>query len=324
MKTSSIAILAALSLTACGPVDTASTSSNQPSASQSAGKTGWSINPRGDLNGLFDCLEENGSTLVSAHRGGAYPGYPENAIETIDHVLSKAPAIMEIDVATSEDGVLYLMHDDTLDRTTTGSGRADSKKWSYISGLRLEDGSGRATSFAPSSFADTLAYAEGRTILQIDFKQSTRFEDVVDEVKRQDADDRVIYIAYSMGAARKLHRLHPQAMVSLSVNSQSELNSAVAAGIPANRLLGFTGIEDPRPRLFNLLNNRDVEVIFGTLGGRRAIDKEIARTGDESRYADLAKQGVDILATDRPIEAQKALVSGDVAPTEGVCGIKKV
>ena len=144
---------------------------------------------------------------------------------------------------------------------------------------------------------------------------------MVNEVKRQDADDRVIYIAYSMASARKLHRLHPEAMISLSVNSQSELNRAVAAGIPADRLLGFTGIEDPRPRLFNLLNDRDVEVIFGTLGGRDAIDKEIERSGDEERYAEIARQGVDVLATDRPIEAHKALVEAGVAPQPGACGV---
>jgi len=112
-------------------------------------------------------------------------------------------------------------------------------------------------------------------------------------------------------------------MISLSINSQSELNRAVAAGIPADRLLGFTGIENPRPRLFNVLNDRDVEVIFGTLGGRNAIDKAIARSGDDARYGDIAHQGVDILATDRPIEAHKALVEAGVAPTPGVCGLNK-
>jgi len=177
--------------------------------------------------------------------------------------------------------------------------------------------------FNPPTFAETLGYAKSRTVLQIDFKQSTRYEDVVNEVKRQRADDRVIYIAYSMASARKLHRLHPQAMISLSINSQSELNRAVAAGIPADRLLGFTGIENPRPRLFNVLNDRHVEVIFGTLGGRNAIDKAIARSGDDARYGDIAHQGVDILATDRPIEAHKALVEAGVAPTPGVCGLNK-
>src|SRR5690606_439604 len=37
--------------------------------------------------------------LVSAHRGGPAPGYPENAIETFQRVADKMPAIIECDIA---------------------------------------------------------------------------------------------------------------------------------------------------------------------------------------------------------------------------------
>ena len=282
----------------------------------------WSIDPEGDLNAFFECLEQEGATLVSAHRGGPAPGYPENAVETMEAVLNEAPALMEIDVAASADGVLYLMHDDTLERTTTGAGDADALPWSEIRRLRLEDNNGLETAFAPTQFDAALRWARGRTILQIDFKRSARFEDVVREIKRQDAEDRVILIAYSTAAAEKLHRLIPGAMISLSLNSQSELNRAVAAGIPAGRLLGFTGTEAPRPRLFSILNNQDIEVIFGSLGGAASIDAEIASAGDEARYAEIAALGVDIIATDRPREAHAALVNAGRAPAAGACGVR--
>lgn len=315
-----------LHLSAAACLISACSDATPPTEQHRAGpdeSAGWSMAPTGDLNSFFECLEAQDITLVSAHRGGAYAGFPENAIETMDYVLQSTPAMVEVDVAASADGVLYLMHDDTLDRTTTGSGEASALDWREIKDLKLEDQNGKATEFNPPRFDDALAFTKERTIMQIDFKRSARFEDVVDEVKRQRADNRVIYIAYSTAAARKLHRLHPEAMISLSVNSQSELNSAVAAGVPANRLIGFTGTEDPRPRLFSLLDDRDVEVIFGTLGGRNAIDKEIARSGAEERYSDLADQGVDIIATDRPIEAHNALEDGDTAARAGVCGVER-
>ena len=285
--------------------------------------SGWSIdaNQVGDLNGFFECLEAQGATLVAAHRGGPYPGLPENATETMAALMTKAPALMEIDIATSADGVLYLMHDDTLDRTTTGSGNANSLTWAALKKLRLEDQNGRETGFAPARFDEVLAWSKGRTILEIDFKQSTRYEDVAAEINRQHAEDRVILIAYSMASATKLHRLMPNAMISLSLNSQSELNRAVASGIPDDRLLGFTGTEDPRPRLFSILNNRDVEVIFATLGGRDSIDNTIAKSGYEALYAEIAEQGADIIATDRPVEAHAALVADGRAPKAGKCGI---
>ena len=304
----------AIAAIACTP----ETARETPPASPTSG---WSIAPAGDLNNFFDCLANTEAGLVSAHRGGPSPGYPENAIETMAAILKDTPAIMEIDVATSSDGVLFLMHDDRLERTTTGSGVANALSWDEIRRLRLEDNDGRKTAFAPPRFDDVLAWADSKTILQIDFKRSTSFEAVTDEIRRQRAQDRVILIAYSMAQAQKLHRLLPEAMISLSVSTQSELNSAVAAGVPANRILGFTGTEAPRPRLFSQLADRDVEVIFGTLGGRSSIDRDIEATGNEETYAELASAGVDIIATDRPHAAFAALEAADLAPESGECGI---
>ena len=308
--------LAGFGLIACSDPAPAT---QQPDKSLPAG---WSIAPEGDLNLFFDCLRDNGTALIAAHRGGPYPGYPENAVETMAAILEKIPAIMEIDIATSADGVLYLMHDDRLERTTTGSGDADALKWDDIHKLHLEDNDGRKTKFTPPRFDETLAWAEGRTILQVDFKRTTRYEDVADEILRQRAGARVILIAYSMASAAKLHALLPQTMISLSLNSQSELNRAVASGIPDNRLLGFTGTEDPRPRLFSVLSKRNVEVIFGTLGGQDSIDNDIAQSGYEALYAEIAENGADIIATDRPIEAYAALTVAGKAPLAGMCRIE--
>lgn len=315
----SLTLMAAAALGACGNSVT-----DTDTHSIAANNGGWIFTAAGDLNDFFDCLEAEGLTLVSAHRAGPYPGRPENALETMAATLSAIPAIMEIDVAASADGVHYLMHDDTLNRTTDGTGAVDALDWREIERLRLEDNDGRATDFAPTRFDAALRWAKERTILQVDFKSSASYETAAEEILRQDAEDRVILIAYSVNAARKLHRLMPNAMISLSLDSQSALNRAVAEGLPAERLLGFTGTEAPRERLFGILNDRDIEVIFGTLGRSTSIDNEIARTGEENRYAEIAAQGVDIIATDRPLEAHAALAAAGRAVSEGVCGVERL
>lgn len=284
---------------------------------------GWIIAPQGDLNAFFDCLEAEGAALVSAHRGGPHPGHPENALQTMAALLQEVPAIMEIDLAASADGVLYLMHDDTIERTTNGEGMADALSWAELSSLRLEDDAGAETPFAPTRFSDALAWADGRTLLQIDFKRSASYEDAAAEIKRQDAEDRVILIAYSLNAAKKLHRLLPHAMISLSLSSQSELNGAVAAGVPDERLVAFTGTEEPNARLYSVLEGQDVEAIFATLGDADSIDAEIARSGAEERYAEIATAGADIIATDRPREAYAALNVAGRAVRDGICGVQR-
>ena len=59
--------------------------------------------------------------LVYAHRGGALLR-PENTIEAFDHGLSFGADGLELDVHLSRDGVVVVHHDETLERTTSGSG----------------------------------------------------------------------------------------------------------------------------------------------------------------------------------------------------------
>lgn len=316
----SFLVLSAVFLGACA----ADLDPSAASSSASARAGGWRLSPEGDLNGFFECLETQGAALVSAHRGGPREGLPENAVETFAATLAAAPALIEADVATSSDGVLFLLHDDTLDRTTTGSGLASETPWATIKALNLLDAGGAPTAFSPPAFADALAFLKDRTILQVDIKKSTRYEDVIAEIVRQGAEDRVILIAYTTAQATRLHRLAPEMMVSLNVSTQSDLNRAVAAGVPAWRLLGFTGVEDPKPRLFSILNNQDVEVIFGTLGGRDSIDDQIAASGDDSLYGSIAGMGADIIATDRPLAAQAALDAAGRGAKAGICGLERL
>ena len=104
---------AAALLAGCGP-DAAPSNINGPAGDDAPG---WRLTPEGDLNTFFDCLDDAGLALVSAHRGGPAEGLPENALETLQATLASVPAMMEIDVAQSADGVLFLMHDDRRDRT---------------------------------------------------------------------------------------------------------------------------------------------------------------------------------------------------------------
>ena len=290
---------------------------------QTDGVKGWTITPSGGVNAFLDCIEAQGRTLVSAHRGGPKPGFPENAVETFAERLKDGPFLIEFDVAASADGVLYLMHDDTLARTTTGAGAADGRAFSEISALYLKDGEGRRTDYRPPTFAEALGFVRTRTIAQIDFKKSARYEDAIEEIYRQDAADRVILIAYSPAQARKLHRLAPDMMISLSMEDETDLARAVPAAAPANRLLAFTGVRAPSPALNAVLEERDIEVIFGTLGGPSAIDRRIARENDEGAYARIAGTGVDIIATDRPLAARRALLAAGRAVEAGACGVSR-
>ena len=273
--------------------------------------------PAHDLNIYFDCLEAADVTLVAAHRGGAI----ENSLTGMREIAQLLPALMEVDVAQSADGVLFLMHDDTLDRTTTGSGNISQMSWQDIENVRLRDGEGREISETPPTLTDALEWSAGKAILELDIKRSTDYDDLVSVVKQAGASHRVIYIAYSLEQALTLHRLHPDVMISYSVDDPQDIDQAVAAGLPADRMLGWTGTASPDKVVFDALNGADIEVIFGTLGGADSIDNRIAASGSDDYYAQLARDGVDIIATDAPIRAYEAMKKAGLPVDSPACSI---
>lgn len=288
-------------------------------------KTGpWEMPTDGDLSATLDCLEAAERTVISAHRGGPSPGLPENAIETMDAVRHALPSMMEIDVAASPDGVHYLMHDRTLDRTTTGSGAVTDVPWEEVSQLQLVDDAGWVTPYKVPTFAQALAWAKGKTVLQVDFKRTADFETVISEIRAADMASGVILIAYTQGQALSLYELAPEMLLSYSVNAPGDLSEIVEAGIPAENIVAFTGTRVARPDLYSALDSQDVEVIFGTLGRPdRSLDGVFARFGTDERYAELGEGGVDVIATDRPRAAAAALEAAGRLPEAGTCGITR-
>src|SRR5690554_2734116 len=108
--------------------------------------------------------------LVSAHRGGAREGFPENCIATFENTLKHTPAILEVDPQLTKDSVVILMHDFTLDRTSTGSGRISDHTWAELQQLKLKDTKGNVTEYRIPTLEEAINWARGKTILILDEK----------------------------------------------------------------------------------------------------------------------------------------------------------
>ena len=268
-----------------------------------------------NLAEFFDCLRERGQTIVAAHRGGPEPGYAENSIETFAHTISLAPALLEIDIAQTSDDVLVLMHDDTLERTTTGEGPVDRLTLAALQALSLEDETGAVLNAHPPTLRQALDWADGKTILELDVKRGVSYEDVLADVRAAGAMGRAVFITYSAGAARRVHRLAPEIMISTSIETEADLAELERSGMDLTRILAWTGIEEPDSALNVALARRGVEAMFGTLGGRDSWDERFAREG-EDQYAAFAETGLQLISTDRTLAAARALDAAD-----GVDGI---
>lgn len=69
-----------------------------------------------------------------AHRGGALL-WPEETLLALGNAIDAGADMLEVDVWQSSDGVLVLMHDDTVERTTDGVGSVRELDWATLSGL---------------------------------------------------------------------------------------------------------------------------------------------------------------------------------------------
>jgi glycerophosphoryl diester phosphodiesterase len=80
-----------------------------------------------------------------AHRGAGKLA-PENTLAAFRLGASHGYRAFECDVKLSQDGVPFLLHDDTLDRTSTGQGLAGDQPWAALS--RLDAGSWHSRNYA--------------------------------------------------------------------------------------------------------------------------------------------------------------------------------
>ncbi len=91
-----------------------------------------------------------------AHRGAGKLA-PENTLAAFKLGASHGYRMFECDVKLSSDGVPFLLHDDTLDRTTSGQGAAGLQTWQALQ--QLDAGSWHSSCYAgePIPSLDTIA-----------------------------------------------------------------------------------------------------------------------------------------------------------------------
>jgi len=206
--TTALSIGLALSLAGCNADET-------PKAADNVEANNQSLPPLADY---ISCLPQD-TALVAAHRGTAEnTAYPENSMSALNILLKKGYLVAEVDVAGLKDGVHILYHDGVWDEKSTGKGPIASSTWADAERILLNDTNGKLSSDRPVKFEDYLLAAKGKIYLEIDFKSSSKYEAVLDLIRKHNMTDQVILISYNAGQTKKLARLAPDMMLSIGSN----------------------------------------------------------------------------------------------------------
>lgn len=263
----------------------------------------------GRLPAFLTCLREQGVALLGAHRGGARAELPENAIFTMQWTTSRVPVFVETDVQESRDGVLFMNHDDVLDRNTTGQGPIADHDWAEISVLKQRDPTAQPTTYTPPRLSDVLAWSKGRSLLLLDVKPNSNVEKVIGEVEAAGAAGRVMYLAYTVEQARRTLARAPGAMVAVPMLNRAYFERMREAGIVGPHVLGMVNVVTADPQLIADITATGTFVLSGSYAGANMPDAIYETLADAPAYQAMLARGPQAIASNRPIQAGAALLA---------------
>ncbi|MFI1714668.1 glycerophosphodiester phosphodiesterase [Streptomyces litmocidini] len=230
---------------------------------------------------------------VIAHRG-APSAAPENTLVS-DEVARRGGAVwIENDVQPSKDGVPYILHDTTVDRTTDGTGPIRSLTSEQLDAL--DAGSWFAPAYAgtrvPTLAAQLADLRErgGKLLLEIKGRHSrAEVGRIVREVREQDMADRVFVQSFDIPSLRYAHELAPELPLGLLRGTLDADPVALARELDLAAYNVSDAALATRPQLVGDLHAAGVAVNVWTVDA-------------PARWKALDALGVDGVITNRPTE----------------------
>ena len=208
------------------------------------------------LADYISCLPQE-TALAAAHRGTAKnTKYPENSMSALNRLIEKGYLVSEIDIAGLRDGVHILYHDGVWNEKSTGRGPIASSTWADAKRILLNDTNGKPSSDRPIKFEDYLLTAKGKIYLEVDFKSSSKYEKVIELIRKHKMADQVILISYSEGQTRKLSRLAPDMVLSISPDE-----ALGQARFKPGQVAAWVGYSLDNENLIQNLRDKDVPVL---------------------------------------------------------------
>jgi glycerophosphoryl diester phosphodiesterase len=134
------------------------------------------------------------SIIVIAHRGD-HEIAPENSLLSLQNAIADGVDYVEIDLRTTKDSQLVLLHDETVDRMTNGVGKVAEMNLDKIKSLKLFNKKiDNSDTLAIPTFVEALKVCKGKVNIYLDFKNANVQQTMEEIAKQQMQDQIVVYI----------------------------------------------------------------------------------------------------------------------------------
>ncbi len=152
--------------------------------------------------------ELKGRKFVIAHRGAsAY--YPENTLKAVRAALEMGADVVEVDVRVTSDGYPVVIHDETVDRTTNGTGAVSEMTLEEI--RSLDAGEGEKVPL----LSEVVEEVAGKAVLAVELKVREAVRLALDVVRGAGTLDATVFISFDAESLRLVKKLEPRALTGL-------------------------------------------------------------------------------------------------------------
>ena len=249
------------------------------------------------------------SVLVVSHRGD-WRNAPENSLQAFQNCIDMGVDMVELDLKKTKDGELILMHDNTLNRTTNGTGKPEDFTLAELKELRLKNGAGCLTRHKIPTLRETMLLCKGKILVNVD-KGYDYFDDAMKVLKETGTVDQCIIKAelpYEVVKAEHgdvLDKMIFMPVVNLGKPGAEEVIDGYIKNMkPKAYELVFKTDDANTRRLIKKVRDSGARVFINTLWpelcGGHDDDRAVELKQPEESWGWIVGQGTKIIQTDRP------------------------
>lgn len=238
--------------------------------------------------------------FVAAHRGGALL-WPENSLLAYRKALALGVDYVETDVHLSADGDVIILHDATLERTTTGHGAVREMPAAALARVRLKGADGRATEEPLPSLGqllDLLRPAPAGLLLEIKVDERGRRYPGIEErilalLGERQLVARTMVMAFERDTLRRMRELDPTVRTVLLIGRSQVQRERVwpAASVRWAVELGAAAVG---------FNHRLIDADVAAAAREAGLTLAAWTVNAEADIRRVVGLGADIVISDRP------------------------
>ncbi|MCE7043057.1 glycerophosphodiester phosphodiesterase family protein [Dyadobacter sp. CY312] len=235
--------------------------------------------------------ESKNKLVVIAHRGN-HVDVPENTIASFKEAIKAGADYVEVDLRSSKDGHLVVVHDATVDRTTNGKGKVADMSLVELKALKVLNGSKKPHKIP--EFSEVLKVCKGKINIYLDFKEADVAE-TFRQIREAGMERQVVVYINKIPQYKQWRSIAPEVPLMTSLFGEVKNKEQLGMFLGQVKIEVLDNIADPE--MVRVARENGVAVW---------LDVQSASEGPDS-WNEALQKGVQGLQTDKPAELVKYL-----------------